>query len=44
MAYKILGNFNFVEKNIKLTFFFLFYSLLKKTPLKKRKITKTLGL
>ena len=44
MAYKILGNFNFVEKNIKLTFFFLFYSLLKKTPLKKRKIIKTLGL
>ena len=37
IAYKTLGSFNFVEKNIKLTFFFLFYSLLKKTPLKKRK-------
>ena len=37
MAYKTLGSFNFVEKNIRLTFFFLFYSLLKKTPLKKRK-------
>ena len=44
MAYKILGNFNFIKKNIKLTFFFLFYSLLKKTPLQKRKIIKTLGL
>ena len=30
MAYKTLGSFNFDEKNIKLTFFFLFYSLLKK--------------
>jgi len=37
IAYKTLGSFNFVERNIKLTFFFLFYSLLKKTPLKKRK-------
>ena len=37
MAYKTLGSFNFVEKNIRLTFFFLFYSLLKKTPLEKRK-------
>jgi hypothetical protein len=37
IAYHTLGNFNFVERNIKLTFFFLFYSLLKKTPVKKRK-------
>ena len=37
IAYHTLGNFDFVERNIKLTFFFLFYSLLKKTPLKKRK-------
>jgi hypothetical protein len=26
-----------MERNIKLTFFYLFYSLLKKTPLQKRK-------
>jgi ribosomal protein S2 len=37
IAYHTLGNFNLVEKNVKLTFFFLFYSLLKKTPVKKRK-------
>ena len=37
VAYHTLGNFNFIEKNIKLTFFFLLYSLLKKTPLKKRR-------
>lgn len=37
IAYHTLGNFDFVEKNIKLTFFFLFYSLLKKLPLKKEK-------
>jgi len=37
IAYHTLGNFDFVARNIKLTFFFLFYSLLKKTPLKKRK-------
>lgn len=37
IAYHTLGNFDFVERNIKLTFFFLFYSLLKKTPVKKRK-------
>jgi len=37
MAYKTLGSFYFAEKNIKLVFFFLFYSLLKKTPLKKRR-------
>ena len=37
VAYHTLGDFNFIEKNIKLTFFFLLYSLLKKTPLKKRR-------
>ena len=37
ITYQTLGSFNFIEKNVKLTFFFLFYSLLKKTPLKKRK-------
>ena len=37
VAYRTLGNFNFIERNIKLTFFYLFYSLLKKTPLQKRK-------
>jgi hypothetical protein len=37
IAYRTLGNFDFVERNIKITFFFLFYSLLKKTPLEKRK-------
>lgn len=39
IAYKTMGNFNFVEKNIRLTFFFLFYSLLKKPSLKKTKIS-----
>ena len=38
ITYKTLGYFNFVEKNIKITYFFLFYSLLKKLPLKKNKI------
>lgn len=37
IAYQTLGNFDFIEKNMKLTFFSLFYSLLKKTPLKKRR-------
>ena len=36
VTYKALGNCNFLEKNVKLTFFFLFYSLLKKTPIKKK--------
>jgi len=36
LAYRTIGNFNFMERNIKLTFFYLFYSLLKKTPFKKR--------
>ena len=35
IAYKALGNYSFIEKNIKSTFFFLFYSLLKKMPTKK---------
>ena len=30
ITYKTLGNIDFMEKNIKLTFFFLLYSLLKK--------------
>lgn len=37
ITYQALGSFDFMEKNIKLTFFYLFYSLLKKSPLKKRK-------
>jgi len=37
ITYQALGDFNFMEKNIKLTFFYLFYSLLKRTPLTKRK-------
>ena len=40
IPYQVLGNFDFMEKNIKLTFFYLFYSLLKKSPLKKRKKVK----
>ena len=41
VTYKALGDFNFLEKNVKLTFFFLFYSLLKKTPLKKKNKLKS---
>lgn len=37
VVYKALGNYYFVEKKLKLTFFFLFYSLLKKTPFRKKK-------
>jgi hypothetical protein len=37
-TYKILGNFNFAKQNMKLTYFFLFYSLLKKTPLQKKRL------
>ena len=40
ITYQALGSFDFMEKNIKLTFFYLFYSLLKKSPLKKRKKVK----
>lgn len=40
ITYKTIGNYKFIEKDLKLTFFFLFYSLLKKTPLKKRKVKK----
>jgi len=36
ITYDILGNFNFDKKNIKITYFFMFYSLLKKTPLSKK--------
>lgn len=36
ITYKILGDFDFVEKNLKITYFFLFYSILKKIPLKKK--------
>lgn len=39
ITYKTLGSFHFIEKNIKLVFFFLFYSVLKKIPLKKKKKT-----
>ena len=35
IAYKTSWSFKFIERNIKLTFFFLFYLLLKKTSLKK---------
>lgn len=36
IVYKALGNYNFLEKNTKLIFNFLFYTLLKKTPLKSQ--------
>jgi len=36
IIYKALGNYSFIEKNMKFTFFFLLYSLLKKAPLKKK--------
>ena len=36
VAYKTLGNYNFIERKMKLTFFFLFYSLLKKSPIKTK--------
>ena len=35
ITYKVLGNFDFIEKNLRLTYFFLLYSILKKTTLKK---------
>lgn len=37
ITYKILGNFNLIKRNLRLTYFFLFYSILKKAPLKKNK-------
>ena len=37
ITFQVLGSFNFNKINIKLTFFYLFYSLLKKPPLLKRK-------
>ena len=36
VTYKILGNFDFAEKKMKITYFFLFFSILKKIPLKKQ--------
>lgn len=41
ITYRALGSYNFVDKNLKLTFFFLFYSLLKKTPLRKKQTNFT---
>lgn len=35
ITYKTIGNYTFSNKNIKLTFFFIFYSLLKKNTNKK---------
>lgn len=40
ITYKTLGSFNFIEKNVRLTYFFLFYSLLKKLPLQKTSYIK----
>lgn len=37
ITYKTSGSYNFLEKNIRLTFFFLVHSVLKKAPLKRRK-------
>jgi len=37
VAYKTLGNYAFMERKMKLTFFFLFYSLLKTPPVKGKK-------
>ncbi len=37
ITYKVLGNFDFVEKKLKIIYLFLFYSILKKIPLKKKK-------
>jgi len=36
VTYNIFGNFNFNKKNIRMTYFFLFYTLLKKAPLFKK--------
>jgi len=36
ITYKIPGNFNFRKKNMRITYFFLFYSLLKISPLSKK--------
>lgn len=35
ITYKTLGNFDFIEKNLKITYFFLLYSILKKAPIRK---------
>lgn len=47
VTYKTIGNFEFTQQNMKMIYFFFFYSLLKKTPLhrkvfKQRKFVKTL--
>ena len=34
IAYQTLGNFNFIEKNIKLTFFFFILFTIKKNTIK----------
>lgn len=36
ITYKTIGNFNLIEKNLRVTYFFLLYSILKKTPFKKK--------
>ena len=37
ITYKTLGNFKFVETNLRTAYFFLFYSLLKRPPLTKKR-------
>jgi len=37
IAYKTLGSFNFVERNIKLTFFLFILFIIKEDPVKKKK-------
>ncbi len=36
ITYNVFGNFNFNNKSTKITYFFLFYSLLKKIPFSKK--------
>ena len=36
ITYKTPGNFNFIKKNITITYFFLLYSILKKTNLNNK--------
>ena len=40
ITYNMLGNFDLAKKDIKITYFFLFYSLLKKIPILKKKQPK----
>jgi len=35
-TYKVSGNFDFLKKNIKITYFFLLYTILKTIPLQKK--------